>query len=132
MTEPTLESMNEAAQAAGFRDWNGIGYGQGHSTRNSVIAHALTLDELHGRKEVIEAAEFWASLYESVGNSLFAHNIRSDHTHPFYRKAIELIEAKFAELRAPKEHEWAYCSADGCYKKGSPNADCGAGCRNRY
>jgi hypothetical protein len=132
MTEPTLESMNEAARAVGYKDWDDAHRNSFISTRNSIRAHALTLDELHGRKEVIEAAEFWASLYEAVGNSLFAHDIRSDHTRPFYRKAIALIEAKFAELRAPKEHEWAYCSADGCYKKGSPNADYGAGCRNRY
>ena len=58
MTEPTLESLNEAARAAGFTGWSGVEYGERHSTHKSIRAHALTLDELHGRKEVSEAELF--------------------------------------------------------------------------
>ena len=58
MTEPTLESRNEAARAAGFTSWSGVEYSERHSTHMSIRAHALTLDELHGRKEVSEAELF--------------------------------------------------------------------------
>ena len=91
MTEPTLESLNESAQACGYvyRD-----------TLEPLIlelirAHAITLDKLHGRKEVSEAETFFrevtgARLGFSYDGIFFDENDR---------KAIALIEATFAELR---------------------------------
>ena len=89
MTKPTLESLNEAAQAAGLRNW---AHAQSSESLQypSIIAHALTLDKLHGRKGRSEAETLWGDLVDCVTNE----------------EAVALIEAKFAELRAPKEPEW--------------------------
>ena len=124
MTKPTLESLNEAAKTCGYvyRD-----------TMDTLIlelirAHALTLDKLHNRKEVSEAETFYREVVAAwLNDTLWECPLDGNDL-----EAIAMIESKFAELRAPKEPEWAYCSADGCHKKGSPNADCGPGCRNRY
>ena len=94
MTEPTLESLNEAARAAGFTSWSGVEYSERHSTHMSIRAHALTLDKLHGRKEVSEAAEFYREITsKSLG---FEYDGDLDQRD---KEAIALIEAKFAELR---------------------------------
>ena len=101
MTEPTLESLNEAARAAGCAVYAELMINryanQAHATdavRNSVLAHALTLDELHGRKEVSEAETFYREITsKSLG---FEYDGDLDGGD---RKAIALIEAKFAELR---------------------------------
>ena len=90
MTEPTLESLNESAQACGYvyRD-----------TLEPLIlelirAHALTLDKLHGRKEVSEAETFYREITsKSLG---FEYDGDLDQRD---KEAIALIEAKFAELR---------------------------------
>lgn len=80
--EPTLESLNAVAQAAGFiRDW----------------AHA----ELHGRKEVSEAETFYRKVVAArLGDTLWEYPLDGND-----REAIALIEAKFAELRAAKNPE---------------------------
>lgn len=56
---PTIESLNEAARAAGCNSWE---RGEPHSlvARFSIIAHARTLDTLHNRTPVdpdVEALE---------------------------------------------------------------------------
>ena len=94
MSEPTLESLNESARACGYvyRD-----------TLEPLIlelirAHALTLDKLHGRKEVSEAESFYREITsKSLG---FEYDGDLDQRD---KDAVTLIEAKFAELRAPKE-----------------------------
>lgn len=105
MTEPTLESLNEAARKARFDDWNdAYSYGT-PSTDRSIIAHALTLDKLHGRNEASEAELFYLTVMRlSLGSSDWGED-RSQLGH-LDKDAIALIEAKFAELRAPKEPEW--------------------------
>lgn len=51
MIEPTKISLDEAAVAAGFNGWTHmVGTSPYLRTDNSVRAHALTLDQLHGRK----------------------------------------------------------------------------------
>ena len=95
MTEPTLESLNEAAKTCGYvyRD-----------TMDPLIlelirAHALTLDKLHNRKEVSEAETFYREVVAArLGDTLWKHPLDG-----YDREAIALIEAKFAELRADKE-----------------------------
>ena len=111
MTEPTLESMNEAARAAGHENWrevktaNGAWVGEFVGLEKSIHAHALTLDKLHGRKEVSEAELFYLTVMRlSLGSSDWGED-RSQRGH-LDKDAIALIEAKFAELRAPKEPEW--------------------------
>ena len=104
MTKPTLESLNEAAQAAGLRNW---AHAQSSESLQypSIIAHALTLDKLHGRKEASEAELFYLTVMRlSLGSSDWGED-RSQLGH-LDKDAIALIEAKFAELRAPKEPEW--------------------------
>jgi len=112
MTEPTLESLNEAAQAAGLRNW---AHAQSSESLPypSIIAHALTLDELHGRKEVSEAETFYLAVMRlSLGSSDWGVD-RSQLGH-LDKDAIALIEAKFAELRAPKEPEWIEWNGGEC------------------
>lgn len=97
MTEPTLESLNEAARKARFDDWNDARHLSDVEPRivESIRAHALTLDELHGRKEVSEAETFyWEIVALQLGDSLYEDGLDEDD-----RKAVALIEAKFAELR---------------------------------
>ena len=48
---PTIESLDEAARAAGWHSWGNGGHVH-ISTRLSIIAHARTLDELHNRTPV--------------------------------------------------------------------------------
>ncbi len=94
MTEPTLESLNEAARAAGLRNW---AHAQSSESLPypSIIAHALTLDELHGRKEVSEAEAFYREVFATgMGCTSYGNNLDDND-----RKVIALIEAKFAELR---------------------------------
>ena len=90
MTKPTLESLNEAAKMCGytFRDT------LDPQILELIIAHAITLDKLHGRKEVSEAESFYREITsKSLG---FEYDGDLDGGD---RKAIALIEAKFAELR---------------------------------
>jgi len=104
MTEPTLESRNEAARKARFDDWNDARHLSDAQPRivESIRAHALTLDELHGRKEVSEAETFYREVVSThLGGLRYTIDLDADD-----REAIALIEAKFAELRAPKEPEW--------------------------
>lgn len=101
MTEPTLESRNEAARAAGFTSWSGVEYSERHSTHMSIRAHALTLDELHGRNEASEAETFYLAVMRlSLGSSDWGVD-RSQLGH-LDKDAIALIEAKFAELRGER------------------------------
>ena len=103
MTEPTLESRNEAARAVGYKDWDDAHRNSFISTRKSIRAHALTLDELHGRKEVSEAEAFYRELITVSG----WRTLTDGHTLDVKDiAAIAMIEAKFAGLRAPKEPEW--------------------------
>ena len=110
MTEPTLESLNEAARLTGFKDWSHVQSSESPQYP-FIIAHALTLDELHGRKEVSEAETFYREITsKSLG---FEYDGDLDQRD---KEAIALIEAKFAELRLewltdmvapqPKEPEW--------------------------
>ena len=93
MTEPTLKSLNEAARLTGFKDWPHVQASESPQWP-AVNAHALTLDELHGRKEVSEAESFYREITsKSLG---FEYDGDLDGGD---RKAIALIEAKFAELR---------------------------------
>ena len=94
MTEPTLESLNEAAKMCGytFRDT------LDPQILELIIAHALTLDKLHGRNEVSEAETFYLAVMRlSLGSSDWGED-RSQLGH-LDKDAIALIEAKFAELR---------------------------------
>ena len=109
MTKPTLESLNEAAQAAGLRNW---AHAQSSESLPypSIIAHALTLDKLHGRKEVSEAETFYQLILKTSGWVFDpGHQLDEDE-----RKAIALIEAKFSELRAPEEPEWIEWNGGEC------------------
>ena len=101
MTEPTLESRDEAARKARFDDWNDARHLSDVEPRivESIRAHALTLDKLHGRNEASEAAEFWAQLWEIRDLLTVAKAIRNGNLSDLDRKVIALIEAKFAELR---------------------------------
>lgn len=103
MTEPTLKSRNEAAYLAGLDTWENAQAGSGSVAIDSIRAHALTLDELHARKEVSEAEALYREVITVSGWQLLNDGRPLgglDHA------AIALIDAKFAELRAPKEHEW--------------------------
>ena len=102
MTKPTLESLNEAALAAGFGDSSELKTEPYSIVDKSIIAHALTLDKLHNRKEVSEAETFYREVVAArLGDPLWEYPLDGND-----REAIALIEAKFAELRAPKEHAW--------------------------
>lgn len=101
MTEPTLESLNEAARAANLADWHevrtakGAWVGEFVGLDKSIRAHALTLDKLHGRNEASEAELFYREVFATgMGCTSYGNNLDDND-----RKAIALIEAKFAELR---------------------------------
>ncbi len=102
---PTKESLDEAARAAGWRDWAQAFDSDmaGHlRVRQSINAHAETLDKLHGRTEMSEAQELWAELFELRDMPNSASNIRHGRLDAEDQKAIALIEAKFAELRGQR------------------------------
>lgn len=108
MTKPTLESLNEARDACGYQPEN-----DNSIIARSIRAHALTLDELHGRKEVSEAELFYLAVMRlSLGSSDWGVD-RSQLGH-LDKDAIALIEAKFAELRAPEEPEWIEWNGGEC------------------
>ena len=72
MSEPTKISLDEAAVAAGW----------GRDPIPSIRAHALTLDQLHGRKHpvdplLIEAREICAKFNEEDSSHKFAADLRN-------------------------------------------------------
>lgn len=56
MTEPTLESLNEAARLTGFKDWSHVQSSESLQYP-SIIAHALTLDELQAQMSLMRKGE---------------------------------------------------------------------------
>ena len=59
---PTQKSLDEAARLAHFKDWAEFDMTSHLTARVSIEAHALTLDQLHGRVEVSEAERLYREI----------------------------------------------------------------------
>ncbi len=58
---PTRKSLDEAAQLAGRGGWGSGDFGS-LRLKKSIEAHALTLDQLHGRVEMSESEQLYREL----------------------------------------------------------------------
>ena len=81
MSEPTQESRDAAAQAAGFADWDQADTCGLERTNKSITAHARTLDKLHGRTPVdplvLEAREILAKCIDGLADE-YLNGARDD------------------------------------------------------
>ena len=103
---PTKKSLDEAAKSAGYSDWvaaQGLTLPSSYITQ-SIAAHALTLDQLHGRVEVSEAERLYREIvgvaYHYSGQSISRELDKDDLA------AIAILEKALADANAPKWIEW--------------------------
>jgi hypothetical protein len=95
MTEqlPTIESLDEAAQVAGYLGWKHVERqtAMPHTTKKSIIAHARTLDKLHNRTPVdpdVEAVKRILSVWSGVPEQHIETGNRFMCTLTQYKKEI--------------------------------------------
>jgi len=96
MAKPTQQSLDEAVHLA--QDEYGV-----IDTNLALRAHALTLDELYGRKPPIsDARALWTELMLSRGDYVAYSRALADALTDGDEASIALIETKFAELRGER------------------------------
>jgi hypothetical protein len=101
VSEPTQESLDEAARAAGFDNWQKCHDTNPNHAFASTLAHAHTLDQLHDRKPPVDPmAELLAEIAKVWATKPYFDSIRQGRLDDFDRAAIEVLRAAFAERDA--------------------------------